>query len=330
MRLVPKRHGFTLVELLVVIGIIAVLISILLPSLAAARRSASSVSCMANLRTIGQGLLLYQNNNGYLPWGECRDPAGGLFAFQTWANAVSAEVGVPSDPRGTQWTNMSLNRVLQCPGALVTFSQGDGVLYGASFQGRSHPLCHYTANFRAMPIGWNPGWMSNDPYTPNYDLYHRRKLESIQDGTNVAIVWDGAQVEFCGGAASGGMPLAWSSVATSFFGHDAMGDGGGIYGVYDENSGIDYNQLLAIGMSLQSVPGYASNTNEIYNVDPAQGYGNSGIVASVWDLNADRDVCIWRYRHGQNNQINMLFADGHVESKRLGEVRLRTVCMNWR
>ncbi len=62
------RQAFTLVELLVVIGIIAVLISILLPSLARARDSANTVACLSNLRQIGMGALMYaQDNKGKLP-----------------------------------------------------------------------------------------------------------------------------------------------------------------------------------------------------------------------------------------------------------------------
>src|SRR5690242_20135707 len=75
--------AFTLVELLVVIGIIAVLISLLLPVLTRAREHSSRIACAANLRSIGQGMYLYANAH--------RDRLPNSNLTTTWSPAIGGE-----------------------------------------------------------------------------------------------------------------------------------------------------------------------------------------------------------------------------------------------
>jgi prepilin-type N-terminal cleavage/methylation domain-containing protein/prepilin-type processing-associated H-X9-DG protein len=65
-----KKNGFTLVELLIVVGIIAVLIALLLPALGKARRAARALQCSNQVRNLWYGFYFYANaNDGWLPYG---------------------------------------------------------------------------------------------------------------------------------------------------------------------------------------------------------------------------------------------------------------------
>ena len=127
----PRRlyRAFTLVELLVVIGIIAVLISVLLPALSRARAQAIKVQCASNLRQVGLSMMLYANDNkGFFP------PSHGHNAnelFFTGAPNVAQRLGMllkdwprmaPGTTFGDSWvsypqrTYLPSRDYLTCPG----------------------------------------------------------------------------------------------------------------------------------------------------------------------------------------------------------------------
>ena len=80
------RAAFTLVELLVVIGIVVVLIGILVPVVGRARASGQSMTCLSNLRQIGNAFQFYANaNNGLYP-----DPAA---THESWESMLADHLG---------------------------------------------------------------------------------------------------------------------------------------------------------------------------------------------------------------------------------------------
>jgi prepilin-type N-terminal cleavage/methylation domain-containing protein/prepilin-type processing-associated H-X9-DG protein len=91
-----SSQGFTLVELLVVIGIIAVLIAMLLPALTRAREQANTVACASNLRQLHTGLMLYAHeNNGFcLPSlaSESSSGGGNLRDYRWWGMEMLGRV----------------------------------------------------------------------------------------------------------------------------------------------------------------------------------------------------------------------------------------------
>jgi len=118
---ITPRTAFTLVELLVVIGIIALLISILLPSLTRAREQAQTIKCLSNLRQIGLAMTQYTNDTkGYVIPCDLRGPAGST-TIENWATLLVC-LGYMSYPHTTNTTTpLTEDTAFRCPSGLMDF-----------------------------------------------------------------------------------------------------------------------------------------------------------------------------------------------------------------
>src|SRR5262245_1378720 len=133
------QRAFTVVELLVVIGIIALLIGTLMPALTRARSQANSIKCLSNLRAIGQGLVLYSTaNRGYavpsynLPAIAATNVTGGPNQpLDGWACILDRDKYVSSKEQHT-------NTMFYCPDTFDVEGMKDG----------------QTANDPGKPRGW--------------------------------------------------------------------------------------------------------------------------------------------------------------------------------
>lgn len=119
-----KHTGFTLVELLVVLGIIGVLIGLLMPSMRKARMASQQTVCASNLRQVGAALLLYVNDNQQkLPF----------VVEPLWRPDGSVDLNAdPSDPVASPQSFMNVmkryigeGKILMCPAAATAYPAKD-------------------------------------------------------------------------------------------------------------------------------------------------------------------------------------------------------------
>jgi prepilin-type processing-associated H-X9-DG protein len=272
--------------LLVVIGIIALLISILLPALSRARQQANLVKCQANLRTIGQALQMYvaQDKFGYCPWGAAPARVDNEGSYtERWYESLSLMLN-PHDKRDNTYGIAG-----QPPRAHVNpvFRDSDTQEQGT---------CHYTCNTRVMSEGQTdlykqdvlgykkPG--SGSSWDKDPTLARPMKLSQVRPASEIAIVWDGTQSSF----APGTHPLLLGTAFTTSRYMDPVRDPRG--GFYEQG----FYFIRGLDPEHEMDPIFCNFTKDVYsNVQ-------QGSLAGV------------RTRHIKNTKANILFADGHVEA----------------
>ena len=292
-----RRRAFTLVELLVVIGIIALLISVLLPVLNRARAASNSVYCLSSLKQMGVAIQMYAGpNKGSLPiayWDGLTSPAipgSSPVAYQgatDWAwlilpylkrGASSTYSDGGQDPAGlwklfkdvdTQSGNRS-----DLDGQQVQTYGANQILFGFSPGPLTSTAYQATLN---NPMGSLPG-AADDAKKPF-------KFNQIKRSSEMILIMDAAQI-----ANQGRGVDSWSSDADLTF-----------------MQGTNYDcRMLNLDQMIARYPqGVDSGTNKDFRA-----YVNLQIDKGPNNARGN-DM---RFRHMKNTKLNALFADGSAST----------------
>lgn len=206
-----RAHAFTLIELLVVVSIIALLISILLPSLSQARQSAKFTVCGTNIRQLGLAYQLYfaENNDSFLPYDQKT-----YLDLLTKYNAEMEDVRLcPNTTKNRLWKEAILAQVAGQPvpgygSAAFPFEEWSSAERGVSWYkpeagtGGSYTMNGWLYDPKTPPItsgNSNQGWGGRDYVAPSNAVSYPDtwwgKASRIKDTARTPMFTDGHWVE---------------------------------------------------------------------------------------------------------------------------------------
>jgi len=286
-RTLKPRRGFTLVELLVVIGIIAVLIGILLPVIGRARDQANTTACMASMRNIGQLIYAYSVEfKGSVPFSYYTDTGSG-------SQTVGENDGDATDKITYVW--WSVLRKFMRKGSASVFDNStlmpDGsrsTRFMAAFNcptGLEREAgCDYGSNMVIMPdLRWEV--QINSAVPPYRQLSKPALLQKLYPDN--ALIWDACEL------GNVNPPFSRQYVC----GYDVDN------GSFNNPSQLSRLRFRGLIPSTSATPA----TGDQFPVDPGPNI-DDGSVGTRGNI---------RWRHAKNTAANFLFADGTVRTFRI-------------